>query len=184
MVTAALDQYGGYKVCIPRYKLIGVSFSVSASTTFCPSSSFSTSLPKSPLFPYFFLAFFSLPLLFLLSNSALKAVRLCSPISTCSNFSANNFLADFRFCARDRVAWHFTTIPVGRCLSCTAEEVLFIFCPPGPEPLRNDSSISPSGIMRRGGRRSRRIVAYGRWLRWLGTAKVTKVRSCRGMKNV
>lgn len=157
-------------------------FSIFASPPSFPSSS-PTSVPICPFLPYFFLAFFSLPLLFLLSNSALNAVRLWSPNSNCSNFSANNFLADLRFIARDRVAWHFTTIPDGRCLSWTAEEVLFIFCPPGPEPLRNDSSISPSGMMRRGGRRSRRMVAYGRMMGWWGREKGAKARNFWGRRN-
>lgn len=41
-------------------------------------------------------------------------------------------------------------VPVGTWRSWTAEEVLLIFCPPGPEPLRKLSASSPSGIFVRG----------------------------------
>lgn len=43
-------------------------------------------------------------------------------------------------------------MPVGMCLSCTAEEVLLIFWPPGPEPLRKFSIRSASRRGVRGGR--------------------------------
>ena len=44
------------------------------------------------------------------------------------------------------------TIPVGKCLSWTAEEVLLIFWPPGPEPLRKVSVREDSGRVGLGGR--------------------------------
>lgn len=47
-------------------------------------------------------------------------------------------------------------MPVGRCLSWTADEVLLIFCPPGPEPLRKASVRSLAGVAARGGRCSGR----------------------------
>lgn len=36
-------------------------------------------------------------------------------------------------------------MPVARCFSCTAEEVLLIFCPPGPVPQRKASVKESSG---------------------------------------
>lgn len=53
------------------------------------------------------------------------AVRLSSPLYSSSSRAASRSRAVLRFCSRDRVAWHFMTMPVGRCLSWTAEEVLF-----------------------------------------------------------
>lgn len=51
--------------------------------------------------------------------------RLWSPFCRSSIFCARSSRACLRFCSRERVAWDLTTIPVGICLSCTAELVLF-----------------------------------------------------------
>lgn len=74
---------------------------------------------------YFLFAFFVRLAFFFLFTSAFTATRLPLPFSISSSFSASNCLATFRFCVRERVAWHLMTMPVGRCFSCTADEVLF-----------------------------------------------------------
>lgn len=53
------------------------------------------------------------------------ADRLWSPLWNSSTRWARSSRACFRFWSRERVACDFTTIPVGMCLSCTAEFVLF-----------------------------------------------------------
>lgn len=73
----------------------------------------------------FLLAFLFLLAFFLLLTSALIAVRLSGPFSAASIFSARFALAILRFCDLDLVAWHLITVPVGICLSWTAEDVLF-----------------------------------------------------------
>lgn len=101
-------------------------------------------------------------------TSPTMADRLWSPRYRSSTFCARISRAMLRFWLRERVACDLTTMPVGTCLSWTAELVLFyregalvslkfhverravymrrtIFCPPGPLPLRYDSSISESG---------------------------------------
>ncbi len=47
-----------------------------------------------------------------------------------------------RFADWDRSAWQRTSVPVGKCRSTTVDEVLLIFCPPGPRPRVNCSSTS------------------------------------------
>ena len=69
--------------------------------------------------------FLLLQAFFLRSISALIATRLSDPFSRYSTFSANTCRAIFRFWLLDRVSWHLTTMPVGLCFNCTAEEVLF-----------------------------------------------------------
>lgn len=51
--------------------------------------------------------------------------RLSSPLYRSSRRWARISRACLRFCARERVACDLTTMPVGMCLSCTAEFVLF-----------------------------------------------------------
>ena len=100
---------------------------------------------------YFLLAFLDELAFFFFLISALMATRLCGPLSASSSLSASNRLAIVRFWDRDLVAWDLTTVPVGRCLSWTADEVLFIFWPPGPLPFRKASSMSFSSTVDRGG---------------------------------
>ena len=60
-------------------------------------------------------------------------------------------------------------MPVGRCFSWTADEVLLIFCPPGPLPLRKASvrvSSTDLEMVGRGGRGSRErlgLLVRERW---------------------
>jgi hypothetical protein len=140
--------------------------SPASSTSPCSSSSSATdgSPWRSPSsLRYFLLLFFAALALFFRLTSPTIADRLCSPFMS-SSLAASSCRAMLRFCDRDRVAWHFTTMPVGTCFNCTAELVLLIFCPPGPLPFRKDSSISVSGGgWGRGGRgtplrRGRRVV--------------------------
>ena len=49
-----------------------------------------------------------------------------------------------RPCTDNRDLHTFTTIPVGMCLSTTQLLVLFVACPPGPDPRTNCSSRSSS----------------------------------------
>ena len=42
-------------------------------------------------------------------------------------------MATSRFWVWERSFWQVTTIPVGRCVRRTAEEVLLTCCPPAPE---------------------------------------------------
>jgi hypothetical protein len=49
-----------------------------------------------------------------------------------------------RFAAYSLESWHLTCSPVGRCSSTTQLFDLFVFCPPGPNPLINYSSRSAS----------------------------------------
>ena len=100
---------------------------------------------------YFLLAFLLLLAFFFFPLSAFRAARLSSPMTKSSILSANMRRAILRFWVLERVSWHFITIPVGRCFSCTAEEVLLIFWPPGPVPLRKASVMSVSRIVGRGG---------------------------------
>lgn len=74
---------------------------------------------------YFLRLFFALLAFFFRALSALIAARLWSPFSRASTFSAKISRAIFWFWERERVAWHFTTIPVGLWISWTAELVLF-----------------------------------------------------------
>lgn len=53
------------------------------------------------------------------------AERLWSPLMCSSTRCARISRASLRFWLRDRVAWDLTTMPVGMCLSWTAELVLF-----------------------------------------------------------
>lgn len=103
------------------------SFIISSKGSPSPSSS---SLPPSSTTPpsdtlCFRLAFLLLLAFFFFLTSAFNAVLLSGPFSAASIFSASRFRAILRFCVRDLVAWDFMTVPVGRCFSCTAEEVLF-----------------------------------------------------------
>ena len=50
------------------------------------------------------------------------------------------------FCRWDRSSWTEITIPVGLCVTRTAESVVFTLCPPGPEE-RNTSISRSSGPM-------------------------------------
>lgn len=74
----------------------------------------------------FLRAFFILLAFFFLFISVLSAVLLSDPFSTSSSLSASKRRAMERFCDRDRVACDLTTMPVGRCFSWTADEVLFL----------------------------------------------------------
>jgi hypothetical protein len=53
-----------------------------------------------------------------------------------STRSARRLRASLRFCSRERVSWHCTRMPVGRCIREHEIDVLLIDCPPGPEPVR------------------------------------------------
>ncbi len=60
-------------------------------------------------------------------------------ISACCSFSRmsysrdfRTFIAESRFLCCDRSFWHDTTMPVGRCVSRTAESVTLTCCPPAP----------------------------------------------------
>ena len=66
---------------------------------------------------YFRLAFLLLLAFCFLLLSAFSAVRLSGPLSNSSIFSARVRRAILRFCDLDLVAWDFTTMPVGTCLS-------------------------------------------------------------------
>lgn len=74
---------------------------------------------------YFLLDFLLLLAFFLLLMPVFNAFLLSGPFSASSIFSPKRRRAVFRFCSRERVAWHLTTMPVGMCFSWTAEEVLF-----------------------------------------------------------
>lgn len=140
-----------------------------SSSSSSPSSPCSLPSARSRCFLLLFLA--ALDFFFALSL-ATTAERLWSPLSRSSIFSARCSRASLRFCSRERVSWHLTTMPVGICLSWTAELVLFccpgrrgqnwagegsrnddgiherrrtIFWPPGPLPLRYTSVNSCSG---------------------------------------
>ena len=69
-----------------------------------------------------------------------------------SNWSHNSRFAKKRFISRDRSNWHLMHRPVGRCLRKTQLDVLFIFCPPAPEPRTNFSNkcaaVIPSASIR------------------------------------
>ena len=82
---------------------------------------------SSSSFRYFLLLFFDALALFFLLTSPTIAARLWSPFRIASSFAASRSRAILRFCSLDRVAWDLTTTPVGRCLSWTAELVLFCF---------------------------------------------------------
>jgi hypothetical protein len=129
-----------------------------------PSPSPSRPFPSSPASALYFLLLFFAPLAFFLRlTSRFTSTRLSAPFSATSNFSASSLLAIFRFWLLLRVAWLFTTIPVGRCVSWTAEDVLLIFWPPGPVPLRKDSVISDSETVGRGGSCCPFEGAWGVW---------------------
>ena len=51
------------------------------------------------------------------------------------NFDLRRLNARILFCNCDLSAWHATTIPVGICVTLTAESVVFTCCPPAPEDL-------------------------------------------------
>lgn len=95
-----------------------------------PSSSSSPSSPcslPSTASRCFLLLFFAALDFFLALSLATTAERLWSPLSRSSIFSARCSRASLRFCSRERVSWHLTTMPVGICRSWTAELVLFCF---------------------------------------------------------
>ena len=94
----------------------------SSSSSADSSSSASASSAKAL---YFLRVFFVLLAFFFRLRSALIAERLSSPFSKSSTFSASLIRANLRFCARDRVTCDDTLIPVGMCLSWTAQAVLF-----------------------------------------------------------
>lgn len=83
------------------------------------SSSASSSSASSPSVPLrcFLRLFFTALAFFLASMRATTAERLFSPLSRSSIFSAKCCRASLRFCSRERVSWHLTTMPVGMCLS-------------------------------------------------------------------
>ena len=73
--------------------------------------------------------------------------RSCRASSRAARFRASSFphssaQASSLFADWERSAWQRTSIPVGRCRSHTVDDVLFIFCPPGPPPRMNRSSTS------------------------------------------
>ena len=57
----------------------------------------------------------------------------CNSISY--NLDFNCFIALSLFWCCDLCDWHWTTSPVGICVSLTAESVLLTCCPPAPEAL-------------------------------------------------
>lgn len=76
------------------------------------------------------------------SASSLDGIVSYDAASSRASFSR----ASFRFCSRDRVSWHSTTIPVGSCRSCTLELHLLIFWPPGPLPPWRNFSVHCASI--------------------------------------
>lgn len=96
----------------------GLSSRVAATSALATSSSSSSRLYFRRLFLAALSAFF-----FFIAPT--MAERLWSPLMNSSTFCANISRASLRFWLRDRVAWDLTTMPVGMCLSCTAELVLF-----------------------------------------------------------
>lgn len=97
----------------------------SASGSASPLSVSSASALSSSNLRYFLLLFFAALAAFLRFTSPTMADRLWSPFWRSSSFCARSSRAILRFWDRDRVAWDLTTMPVGMCLSCTAELVLF-----------------------------------------------------------
>lgn len=97
----------------------------SASCSASPLSVSSASALSSSSLRYFLLLFFAALAAFLRFTSPTIADRLWSPFWRSSSFCARSSRAILRFWDRDRVAWDLTTMPVGMCLSCTAELVLF-----------------------------------------------------------
>ncbi|KAF7558647.1 hypothetical protein G7046_g5529 [Stylonectria norvegica] len=98
-----------------------VSFSLGLFSSPADSVAFSSSS-----FLYFLRLFLLALAVFFLFTSPTIADRLCSPFRWSSIALAISSRAYLRFWSRDRVAWHLTTMPVGTCLSCTAE--LHLFC--------------------------------------------------------
>lgn len=89
----------------------------------CPSA-FSSSLLSSEVL-CLRRAFLDLLAFFFLLISSFSAVLLSGPFSASSSLSASSRRAMDRFWDRERVACDFTTMPVGKCFSCTADDVLF-----------------------------------------------------------
>ena len=59
-----------------------------------------------------------------------------------SSFSHSSSHANRRLAACDRSRWQRTSTPVGECRNQTVDDVLLIFCPPGPAPRTNRSTTS------------------------------------------
>ena len=122
------DSINGYEGALDCLKTIysRSSFTGSSTGSFIPTpSSSSWSSFSSCRALYFLFAFLLLLAFFLLLIPAFNATLLSGPFSASSIFSAIIRLAILRFCDRDRVACDFMTVPVGMCLSWTADEVLF-----------------------------------------------------------
>lgn len=88
------------------------SSSSSPSSPSSPAASFSASCAR-----YFLRLFLAALALFLRFLSATAAERLASPLFRSSRRAARMFRAMARFWERERVAWDFTTMPVGMCFS-------------------------------------------------------------------
>ena len=81
--------------------------------------------------------------------------RLCNCRSCCiaaaaalfrlPSFAHKSLHACTRFHTCERPSWQRASTPVGPCRNQTVDDVLLIFCPPGPVPRTNRSSTS-SGL--------------------------------------
>lgn len=114
---------GSSSVVLPS-SLLGIASPGACSSSSSSSSSSAVSLPASRAL-YFLRLFFILLARFFIFLSATAASRLESPLAISSRRAARRLRAIWRFWARERVAWDLTTMPVGMCLSWTAELVLF-----------------------------------------------------------
>src|SRR6266480_2578216 len=87
-----------------------------------------------------------------MSCAAPRSRASSSSRRSCSSSTSRDLRIRRAVCLLDdweRSFWHWTTIPVGRCVIRTAESVLFTCCPPAPEARyvsirRSLSSISTS----------------------------------------
>lgn len=79
--------------------------------------------------------------------SCFFAILLSSLLTIKSTLSVNHFLAIFRFDVRPLWSWQSTVAPVGTWIRHTLLQDLLIFCPPGPDPLTNFSTMSFSSIV-------------------------------------
>lgn len=123
---------------------------ISAFLIFLNESHFSSSWSEQSIslnrlfFSMFSFTFFRLSCFLCMDSFFIFSSSLSSPLYATSSFSRKISRARFLFKSTDLVWWHFTTIPVGMCLSTTQLLVLLVACPPGPDPRTNCSSRSSS----------------------------------------
>src|SRR5439155_283132 len=76
------------------------------------------------------------------SPEPIRDLRVAASFACCSRLclslmrAASTASAFSLFLCCERASWHSTTIPVGRCVTRTAESVLLTCCPPAPEARR------------------------------------------------